>query len=192
MLRLPRVALIAAAATTLLAYTPAQADAPALDPNHTSAHFSAKHLLISTVQGDIPVKSVKVTLGPDNVPTSVEATLDATKIDTHNDMRDGDLRGDRFLNVQQFPEITFKSTKIVPQSGGNFVMNGDLTIHGVTKPVSVNGNVVGSVKDNKGKTHVGYAASLTLDRTQWGVGANVPPAIVSTDINITIEAEAIL
>ena len=133
-----------------------------------------------------------MTLAADNIPTSVEATLDLTKIDTHNDQRDSDLRSDKFLNVQQFPEMTFKSTKITPQSGGNFVMNGDLTIHGVTKPVTVNGNVVGKVTDQRGKTHVGYAASVTLDRTQWGIGANVPPAIVGTEINITIEAEAIL
>jgi polyisoprenoid-binding protein YceI len=190
--RLSRALLIAAAASFFAAAPAARAEDVSIDPNHTSAHFAAKHLLISTVQGDIPVKSVKVTLASNNIPTSVEATLDLTKIDTHNDQRDSDLRSDKFLNVQQFPEMTFKSAKITPQSGGNFVMNGDLTIRGVTKPVSVSGNVVGTVKDGKGKTHVGYAASLTLDRTQWGIGANVPPEVVSTSINITIEAEAIL
>jgi polyisoprenoid-binding protein YceI len=165
---------------------------PALDPNHTATHFAAKHLLISTVQGDIPVKSVSVTLGSDNVPTSVVAVMDLTKIDTHNDQRDGDLRSDKFLDVAKYPDMTFKSTKITAASGGNFVMNGDLTIHGVTKPVVVNGNVVGTVKDSRGKTHVGYAANVTIDRTQWGVGAGVPAAVVSNDIVVTIEAEAIL
>jgi polyisoprenoid-binding protein YceI len=192
MLRLTRAVLIAAALFVWAAPAVRADETPSIDPNHTSAHFAAKHLLISTVQGDIPVKSVKVTLAADNIPTSVEATLDLTKIDTHNDQRDSDLRSDKFLNVQQFPEMTFKSTKIVPQSGGNFVMNGELTIHGVTKPVSVNGNVVGSVKDGRGRTHVGYAASVTLDRTQWGIGAGVPPEVVGTNINVTIEAEAIL
>jgi len=192
MLRITRAALIVAALIVWAAPATRADESVSIDPNHTSAHFAAKHLLISTVQGDIPVKSVAVTLGANNIPTSVSATLDLTKIDTHNDQRDSDLRSDKFLSVQQFPEMTFKSTKITSQSGGNFIMNGDLTIHGVTKPVIVNGNVVGTVKDGRGRTHVGYAASLTLDRTQWGIGAGVPPEIVGTAINVTIEAEAIL
>ena len=163
-----------------------------IDLNHTSTTFSAKHLLISNVAGYIPVTSAKVELGKGNVPTSVEAVMDLTKIDTHNDRRDNDLRSDRFLDVAKFPEMTFKSTKIVAQKGGNFVMNGDLTIRGTTKPVVVNGVVSESIKDDKGRTHVGYTASTIIDRTQWGVGSVIPPQIVGNNIVITIEAEAIL
>lgn len=163
-----------------------------IDPNHTSAHFSAKHLLISTVQGSVPVKSVTVTLGKDHVPTSVAALLDLTKIDTHNDRRDNDLRSRRFLAVEQYPEMTFKSTKITTLGNGRFSMDGVLTIRGVTKPVTLDGNVAGSVNDDKGRTHVGYAATATIDRTEWNVGSTIPPAIVGNDIQITIEAEAIL
>jgi polyisoprenoid-binding protein YceI len=167
-------------------------EAPRIDPNHTSAHFAAKHLLISTVQGYVPVKSVAVMLGKDYVPTSVEAQLDLSKIDTHNDRRDNDLRSQRFLAVEQYPDMTFKSTKITPQGAGKFSMDGLLTIRGVTKPVTLDGDVVGSVKDDKGHTHVGYAATTTIDRTQWGVGSTIPAAIVGDSIQITIEAEAIL
>lgn len=189
---LSRTVLLVSGLAIFAAYSAVLADAPTIDLNHTSAHFSAKHLLISTVQGDIPVKSVTVALGADNVPTTVMATLDLTKIDTHNDDRDKDLRSERFFNVQQYPDMTFKSTEITAQSGGNFTMQGDLTMRGVTKPVTLNGNVVGTAKDNKGRTHVGYAATGTVDRTQWAVGQAVPSAVVGNHIAITIEAEAIL
>lgn len=194
MRRLSRRVLVALVASLVSTYVPiARADQVAnIDPNHTSAHFAAKHLLISTVQGYVPVKAVTVSLGAGNIPTSVEAELDLTKIDSHNERRDNDLRSQRFLDVAEYPDMTFKSTKITPQSGGRFVMEGMLTIRGVTKPVIVDGNVVGTVKDDKGKTHVGYAATTTIDRTQWGVGSVIPAAIVSNEIAITIEAEAII
>ena len=168
----------------------AQASAT-LDPNHTATHFAAKHLLISTVQGSIPIKSTSVTLGEDYIPTSVEATMEMTKIDTHNEKRDGDLRSERFLDVAQYPEMTFKSTKITHQ-GNNLVINGDLTIRGVTKPVVLNGTIEGTVKDNRGRTHVGYAASTKIDRRDFNVGSTIPAAVVSNEIDITIEAEAIV
>ena len=139
----------------------------------------------------MPVKSVTVSLGKDNIPTSVEAELDLTKIDTHNERRDNDLRSQRFLDAEQYPEMTFKSTKMTSEKNGHFTMDGTLTIRGVTKPVSVAGEVVGTVKDDKGHTHVGYAATTTIDRTQWNVGTTIPAAVVGNSIQITIEAEAI-
>lgn len=167
-------------------------NAATLDPNHTAANFAAKHLLISTVQGNVPVRSTSIAMGSDYLPASIEAVMDLTKIDTHNDRRDNDLRSERFLDVAQFPEMTFKSTKITRQSGEKFVMDGDLTIRGITKPVVVNGTIGGSIKDKQGRTHVGYAATTVIDRLQWNVGATIPAAVVSNEINITLEAEAIL
>ena len=191
MARVSRLGLIVAAASLLLSAVPGtRLEAATADPDHTQAHFTAKHLLISTVQGYIPVKSVQITLGANNIPSSVQATLDLTKINTNNDQRDSDLRSDQFLDVQRYPTMTFTSTQITG-SGTSFVMNGNLTIHGVTKPVVVNGTINGTVKDNQGKTHVGYAATATIDRTQWGVGPGFPDAVVGNSISITIEAEVI-
>ena len=171
---------------------PTPADTAAtVDLVHTSTTFSAKHLLISNVAGYIPVTSAKVELGAGNVPTAVEAAMDLTKIDTHNDRRDNDLRSERFLDASKYPEMIFKSTKISPGKAGNFVMDGDLTIRGVTKPVVVNGTVSESIKDDRGRTHTGYTATATIDRTQWGVGASIPPQIVGHAVVITIEAEVI-
>ncbi len=191
MFRFSRAALIAAAALFLAVAPALGAGEPTMDPNHTQTHFAVKHLLISTVEGTIPIKSVTVALNSSKIPTSVTAVMDLTKIDTHNDQRDSDLRSDKFFNVTQFPEMTFKSTSITG-SGTAFVMNGDLTFHGVTKPIVVNGTVNGTITDSKGRTHVGYTATATVDRTLWGIGPGYPQAVVANSVLITIEAEAIL
>jgi polyisoprenoid-binding protein YceI len=164
----------------------------ALDPNHTSANFSARHLLISTVQGYVPIKSTSVVIGADYVPVSVEAVMEMTKIDTHNERRDNDLRSERFLDVARFPEMMFKSTKITKTSADKFTMDGDLTIRGITKTVVLEGTIGGNVKDKQGRTHVGYAATAAIDRHDFNVGMTIPTAVVGDTINITIEAEAIL
>ena len=193
MASISRLGLIAAAAAMFFAAAPrVSVDAASIDLDNTQARFTAKHLLISTVQGFIPIKSVQIALGTNNVPTSIQAALDLSKLNTSNDQRDGDLRSDQFFDVQRFPTMTFASTKITPQSGGSFIMAGNLTMHGVTKPVTLNGTVGATIKDSQGKTHVGYTATGTVDRTQWGVGSGYPDAIVGNAISITIAAEAIL
>ncbi len=191
MLRFNRAALIAATAFFLAVAPPVRADEPAMDPNHTQTHFAVRLLLISTVEGTIPIKSVTVALNSSKIPTSITAVMDLTKIDTHNDQRDSDLRSEKFFNVTQFPEMTFKSTSITG-SGTSFVMNGDLTFHGVTKPIVVNGTVNGTITDSRGRSHVGYTATATIDRTLWGIGPGYPQAVVANSVTITIEAEAIL
>jgi polyisoprenoid-binding protein YceI len=190
--RLSRALLIAAAAASFCAAaTGARAEDISVDPNHTTTHFAVKHLLISTVEGTIPVKSVSVTLDANKIPTAITAVMDLTKLDTHNDQRDSDLRSDKFFNVQQYPDMTFKSTKITG-SGTNFVMNGDLTVHGVTKPIVVNGTLNGTITDSRGRKHAGYTATATIDRTLWGIGPGYPQEVVANSVTITIEAEAIL
>jgi len=192
MSKLSRPTLIAGATAVFFgAALGARAADISIDPNHTTTHFAVKHLLISTVEGTIPIKTVTVTIDANKIPIAVTAVMDLTKIDTHNDQRDDDLRSEKFFNVQQFPDMTFKSTKITA-NGSNFTMNGDLTFHGVTKPVVVNGTLNGSITDNRGRTHVGYTANATIDRTMWGVGPGYPPAVVANNVTITIEAEAIL
>ena len=163
-----------------------------VDPNHTQAFFSAKHLVLSTVQGVLPVKDAKAELAAGGIPTSIQAIMDVTKIDTHNEKRDNDLRSDRFLDAGRYPEVTFKSTKVVPGSNGAFEVEGTITIRGVTKPLTLNGKVEGAIKDQQGRTHYGYALTGSLDRTQYGVGASIPAAVVGTEIAITIQAETIV
>ena len=182
------------AATMLLATAPVAIaqSAATIDLVHTSTTFSAKHLLISNVAGYIPVSSAKLELGKGNIPTSVEATMDLTKIDTHNDRRDNDLRSERFLDAAKYPEMTFKSTRVTAGTGGAFTIEGTLTMHGMTQPVSLNAAVEGSIRDNQGRTHVGYSATGSLDRGAWGGGAGVPSQVVGSTIQITIEAVVIV
>jgi polyisoprenoid-binding protein YceI len=162
-----------------------------VDPAHTSASFSVKHLTLTTVSGAIPLKSATIAIGDGNVLTEADATFDISKIDTHESDRDADLRSEHFFDVAKFPDMTFKSTKIDAGSAGAMTIAGDLTMHGVTKPVSLAAKFEGTIKDAKGRTHVGYTGTVTIDRTLWGIGPNYPPAVVGNEITITIELEAI-
>ncbi len=130
------------------------------------------------------------------MPASVTATLDVKAIDTKTADRDADLRSDNWFDVSKYPTITFKSTSIVPGLNGAFTMNGDLTMHGVTKPVTLTGKVEGSVVDSHGRRHVGYSATGTIDRRDFGLnwGKTTPGGalIAGNDVTITLNAEAIV
>jgi polyisoprenoid-binding protein YceI len=166
------------------------------DPNHSGAEFVVTHLTISHVHGTIPVTSWSGTNGAGDVPTSVIATLDVKSIDTKSADRDADLRGDSWFDVTKYPTITFKSTSIVAGAGGAFTMNGDLTMHGVTKPVTLAGKVEGSIVDSHGRRHIGYSATGTLDRRDFGLtwGKTMPGGalIASNEVAITLNAEGIV
>jgi len=161
------------------------------DGAHTSASFSVKHLTLTAVGGTIGVKSAKIGIDASDVLTSAQATLDLTTIDTKFAQRDDDLKSDRWFDVARYPTMTFKSSKITGDKSAMTVA-GDLTYHGVTKPVTLMASFEDSVKDGRGRTHVGYTATTTIDRTQWGVGTSYPPAVVGDDVTVTIQLEAIV
>jgi polyisoprenoid-binding protein YceI len=189
-----KVALASAAllASGIAFASPAPAAGPTatVDLAHTSASFSVRHLTLTTVTGRIGVKEVTLVLGDGNVPKEADATLDLQAIDTHETDRDDDLRSPRWFDVANYPLMTFKSTKIESGADGTISITGDLTFHGVTKPVTLAAKYEGSVKDQKGVTHIGYSATTTLDRTAWGLGPNFPPAVVGNDVTINLELEA--
>jgi polyisoprenoid-binding protein YceI len=162
-----------------------------VDPVHSTAQFTARHFGIVPVIGTIPIvkASVKLNAGS-QVPVAVAAELDASKLDTHNDMRDSDLRSDHFFNVAVTPTITFTSAKIEGSDPNQFTVTGDLTMHGATHPVALSARVVGSGKSPRGRSIIAYAATATIDRTQWGM--TYGPAIVgnSVDLSLNVEADA--
>jgi polyisoprenoid-binding protein YceI len=188
--------LLAALAITLALPAAALADAITGDVNHSGAQFTVTHLAISQVSGSIPVTSWSGTTGTGDVPASVTAVLDAKAIDTKSENRDSDLRGADWFDVGKYPTITFKSTKIEPGAGGAFTMTGDLTMHGVTKPVTLTGKVVGTLVDGKGRKHVGFSATTTVDRRDFGLtwGKTTPGGVLvaGDDVAITINAEGIV
>jgi polyisoprenoid-binding protein YceI len=166
------------------------------DLAHSSAEFVVTHLTISQVHGTIPVTSWQAVATADYVPQSIEATLDAAALTTGDTQRDGDLRGSDWLEVTKYPTITFVSTKITPGTNGAFTAVGNLTIHGVTKPATLQGQVLGSVVDNKHRTHVGYTATTSIDRRDFGLnwGKTMPGGqlIAAYPVTINLQAEGIV
>lgn len=128
------------------------------------------------------------------MPSSIAATLDAASIDTRNPDRDGDLRGPDWLDVTRFKTITFNSANVVPGTNGNFTATGDLTIHGVTKPVTLTGHIDGTSVDGRGHHRVSYSATTTVKRQDFGLNwaQHTPSGTFiagdNVDISITVEA----
>lgn len=169
----------------------AQASSWTIDTNHSQANFQVRHLGISNVRGKI--SGVKGTIVWDEAnmsKSSVEATLDATSVNTGTEPRDKHLRSADFFNVEKFPTITFKSTAIT-LANGKLQVVGDLTIAGITKSVTL--DVDGPTppqKGNGGKLVIGLSASGTIKRTDFNFGSKFPSAMISDDVKFTIDVEA--
>lgn len=169
----------------------AQSPAWQLDPAHSSAQFAIKHMGISTVRGTFNKLSGMVHYDPaDTNKDSVEVTIDAASVDSRIEMRDNDLRSDHFFDVQKYPNITFKSTKVEAASPDKLKIMGDLTMHGVTKPVTL--DVEGPskpVNDGHGRLHMGVSATTTVNRNDFGMTGH--EGMVGTDVALTIDAELV-
>jgi polyisoprenoid-binding protein YceI len=169
----------------------AQVDTWKIDPAHSAAQFAVRHMGISTVRGEFKKVSGTASYDPaDPSKTALDATIDATSVDTRVDMRDNDLRSPNFLDVVKYPTITFKSKRTESAGSGKLKITGDLTIHGVTKEVvlDVDGPTA-PVKDPRGNFHVGASASTTISRKDFGVSG--APGMVGDEITITIDAELV-
>ncbi len=162
-----------------------------IDPNHTAAQFSVRHMGISTVRGAFTKVSGSAQYDPsDPSKTSVEAIIDAASVDTRVTMRDDDLRSPNYFEVAKYPTITFKSKAVQDAGAGKLKIVGDLTIHGVTKEVALDVDGPSApVTDPKGNSHVGASASTTVKRTDFGVGSSNP--MIGEDITITIDVELV-
>jgi polyisoprenoid-binding protein YceI len=166
-----------------------------LDPTHTIVEFSAKHLMITTVKGRIT--DIEGTIYADEAnpaDSSVEVTLNAASIDTRTEQRDTHLRSGDFLDVESFPTIKFRSTRI-EGSRDEFKLYGDLTIRDVTREVVLNVTREGQTKDPWGGERIGFSASGKIDRRDFGLTWNqlleTGGLAVGNDIKIVIEVEAI-
>jgi polyisoprenoid-binding protein YceI len=160
-----------------------------VDPVHSTAQFTARHFGIVPVIGTIPIVSASVQLNSGSqIPVSVTAELDASQLDTHDDNRDRDLKSDHFFNVAVTPKITFASTKVEGTDSSNFTIAGNLTMHGETHPVVLQSRVVASGTSPRGRHIIAYAATTTVDRTQWGM--TYGPAIVGNNVDLSINVEA--
>ena len=167
------------------------------DPMHTQVEFSAKHMGIMTVKGAFTGVSAAIDFNEDDfTASSVEATIDARSLSTHDERRDAHLTSPDFLDVEQFPKIAFKSSRIERAAHDQYTMTGDLTIRGVTRPVSLEVVYSGQAKDPMGNMHAGFSAHTTINRKDWGLTWNVAletgGLLVGDQIKIALEIEAVL
>jgi polyisoprenoid-binding protein YceI len=176
-------------ALAMAATAAAQAGTWQIDPNHTAAQFSVKHLGVSTVRGAFTKVTGTAKHDPaDPSKDSLEATIDANSVDTRVEMRDKDLRSPNFLDVQKYPTITFHSKQVKVVGPGKLQFAGDLTIHGVTKEVVLDVDGPSApIKDPWGNQRIGTSASTTITRQDFGV--NGAPGVVGDEITITIDTE---
>jgi polyisoprenoid-binding protein YceI len=161
-----------------------------LDPGHTMVLFSWSHFGFSNPVADIGIDNGSLVFDQQNpAKSSVEVTMPLSKLDTHVPALDEHLKQPDFFNAAQFPTITFKSTSVQPIDSTHFTVTGDLTAHGVTKSVVLNAtlNKVGT-HPMTGQAAIGFNATGTIKRSDFGMGAYVPK--VSDDITITITTEA--
>jgi polyisoprenoid-binding protein YceI len=183
-----------AAAFIFLALGVARAGDFVLDTDHTQAEFTVTHLAISHVRGQVPLASGTIAIGANDLPTAVSATLDVKSIETQDADRDRDLRGADWFDVDKYPTMTFVAKKISGTPAA-FTIDGDLTFHGVTKPVVLTAKEEGKIVDGRGRTHVGFSAATTIDRRDWGLdwGKTTPGGalVVANDVTIDLNVEAV-
>jgi len=166
-----------------------------IDPAHSVAEFKVKHMMISNVKGRFAVLNGVLNLDQDDVTnSSVEASLDATSVNTHEAQRDSHLKSADFFDVERFPTLSFKSTRVKSAGDGELAVTGDLTIHGVTRSVTF--NVEGPSaqhKDPWGNTRIGLSATAKIHRKDFGLTWNAAletgGILVGDEVTITLEAQ---
>jgi polyisoprenoid-binding protein YceI len=166
-----------------------------IDPVHSDVSFSVRHMMVSKVRGRFGSFSGQIVTGEDVTGSSVSATIDATSIDTNNEQRDNHIRSADFFDVANHPTWTFSSTG-VRADDGDLVLDGELTIKGVTRPVTLSLQVEGFGPDAYGGTRAGFSAATTINRADFGVDISMPldggGVVVGDKVTITLEIEAVL
>ncbi len=181
------------AAIALMVGAPAAAQSSQwqLDPAHSSAQFAVRHMGISNVRGTFTKLSGTARYDPADFKTdSVEVAIEVASVDSRVEMRDNDLASDHFFDVQKYPTITFRSTKVESAGADKLKITGDLTIRGITKPVTLDVDGPSKpVKDGQGRLHMGVSATATVNRTDFGMSGY--QGIVGNEVTLTIDAELV-
>jgi polyisoprenoid-binding protein YceI len=175
---------------------PAVPDAYRFDVAHTSIGFSVRHLGISTVTGRFKEFTGVINYDPSDVShSSVEFTAKVASVDTGVQGRDDHLRSPDFFEVEKYPEMTFKSTRVESKGKTQFVVHGTLTLKGVTKEIAIPFELLGPIKDQRGNMRLGVEANLTLNRQDYGISysrvLDTGGLVVSNDVNIALRLEVV-
>lgn len=174
----------------------AHADTWQIDPAHTNVEFTVRHMMISNVKGQFQKTAGTITAnGNDAASAKIDATIDASSVDTRVERRDMHLKSPDFLDVAKYPTITFKSTKVEADGPNKWKVTGDLTLHGVTKPVVLDVESSGAPVSMGGKTHAGASATTKIKRSDFGLTWNkameAGGVMVGDEVAISIDVEAI-
>jgi polyisoprenoid-binding protein YceI len=168
-----------------------------IDPAHSAAEFKVKHMMISNVKGSLSGLDGVLNENPgDHTLSSIQATIDVNSLSTGDGQRDGHLKSADFFEFEKFPAMTFKSTSVKKNGEGEYAVSGDLTLHGVTKPVTfdVEGPSAPS-KDPWGNTRIGLSATTKINRKDFGLSWNAAletgGILVGEDVAISLEVQFI-
>ena len=167
-----------------------------VDPSHSRVAFVARHMMVAKVRGSFSGYSVDLTIGEDPTQSSLSVSIDAATLDTNDEARDGHVKSADFLDVETYPTITFVSTSVEPAKGDdNWAVKGDLTVHGVTKPVALEVELSGVAADPWGNDRAIYEAELEIDREDFGLTWNQPLAgggvLVGKKVKIELDIESV-
>ena len=166
-----------------------------IDPSHSSVSAVARHLMVAKVPGHFRRFSGTVTIGETPEESSVVATIDASSVDTADERRDAHLRSPDFLDVENHPALEFRSTKVERVGETSLRVDGELTIRGITRPVSLDVEYLGLAKDPYGNTHAVFSAETEIDREEWGMTWNAAletgGVLVGKRLKIEMEIQAI-
>jgi polyisoprenoid-binding protein YceI len=167
-----------------------------IDLSHSDVAFSVRHLMVSKVRGHFTKFEGTIVTGEQPFDSSVHAVVDLSSVDTNDENRDAHLRSVDLFDVDQHPTLEFQSTGVRP-SGHDFVLDGDLAIHGVTRPVSLKLELNGFLPTSPfGDTRAGFSASTEISRGDFGIDFNMPldggGVVIGDKVQIALEVEAVL
>src|SRR5947207_2697366 len=144
-----------------------------IDASHTQVEFTARHLMVTKVRGRFSAVTGSITIADDPFESHVEATIGTASVSTGDEKRDGHLKSADFFNVEQYPEITFRSTAVRSVDQDRFEVDGELSILDVTRPVTLDLEYLGTFADPWGGTRAGFSATTEINRKDWGLEWNV-------------------
>ena len=166
-----------------------------IDQAHSSVGFVARHLMVAKVRGGFGNFSGQVTIGATPEASSVAATIDASSINTADEMRDGHLRSPDFLNVEKYPTLQFRTTKVTQTGPTSLRADGQLTIRGLARPVSLDIEYLGLASDPFGNEKAVFSAATEIDREDWDITWNkaleTGGVLVGRKVKIELEIQAV-
>jgi polyisoprenoid-binding protein YceI len=166
-----------------------------LDPVHTSVEFVARHLMVSKVRGKFTDVSGTIHIAEEPAESWVEAKIDPVSVETGDEQRDAHLRSPDFFDVERYPDITFRSTEVEGSSPSHFLVHGDLSVHGITRPVALEVEYHGVTSDPWGGRRAGFSASTELNREDfdltWNIALEAGGVVVGKKIRLEFEIEAV-